>query len=115
MWDHLDADYLARLSARKYVSIYLERQLHLPTHKITNVNDLGLDKASLQLFQDYQRENTPDDTDGLNAFAAGMPGLIPLDDVDDEIDLGGWSLKFGNMFVHLEVGQQRKMTVHYGC
>ncbi|KAL8721528.1 MAG: hypothetical protein Q9225_001827 [Loekoesia sp. 1 TL-2023] len=105
LWDRLDADFLARLSARNYVSMSLERQLRLPPHKLANIDELelGLDQEALLRLQHYQREGTS----GLNesqssALAAGMPGLMSLDGVQNEINLGGWPLKLGNMLLHLE-------------
>lgn len=82
----------------------LERELRLPAHRINDVNELGLDEASLKRLQDYQRQ---EETHLDSALSAAMPGLMSLDEVEDEIDLGRWPLKLGNMLVHLEVSPHK--------
>lgn len=106
-WDPLDADYLSRLSARKYVSLSQERQLNLPPHKLTNVDELGLDSESLRQLQKYQQEAGLCHKSESSAFASRMPGLMSLKEVEDTVDLGKWTLKLGNMFVHLEVSYRK--------
>ncbi|KAL8943370.1 MAG: hypothetical protein Q9211_001009 [Gyalolechia sp. 1 TL-2023] len=101
-WDPLDADYLARLSARKYVSLSLERQLHLPPHKLTDIDKLGLDSEGLLRLREYQQEVAPGGRSQSSALGSRMPGLMSLEEVEGMIDLGKWSLKYGNMLVHLE-------------
>lgn len=108
-WDLLDVDYLNRLSSRKYVSMSLERQLHLPPHKIANVNELGLDEDSLKRLWAYQR-NSGTGRSGDGAHRAGMPGLIPLAVIEDEIDLGRWPIQVGNRLAQMEV---RGPVPHY--
>ncbi|KAL9061978.1 MAG: hypothetical protein Q9206_000164 [Seirophora lacunosa] len=98
-WNLLDADHLARLSARNYVSMFLERQLHLPPHKITKMDELGLDEDSVVRLRDYQKECDPS---WNSAFDAGMPGIMSLDEIREELELGRWIFKCGNMLAHLE-------------
>ncbi|KAI4170367.1 MAG: hypothetical protein LQ343_004989 [Gyalolechia ehrenbergii] len=101
-WDPLDADYLARLSARKYVSLSVERQLHLPPHKLTGIDKLKLDEESFLRLREYQQEFGPDGSTRRGALGSRMPGLMSLEEVEDMIDLGKWTLKYGNMLLHLE-------------
>ncbi|KAL8698381.1 MAG: hypothetical protein Q9224_001875 [Gallowayella concinna] len=107
-WDLLDEDHLARLSARKYVSMSMERHFHLPPNKVTNVKELGLsiDTGDQQLVDqlDYYQEDHRPLTDGLNsALAANMPGLMSFDELQRVIPLGRWKVKLGNQGVfHLE-------------
>ncbi|KAI4119362.1 MAG: hypothetical protein LQ345_000741 [Seirophora villosa] len=98
-WNLLDADHLARLSARNYVSMFLERQLHLPPHKITKMDELRLDEDSVVRLRDYQKECDPH---WNSAFDAGMPGIMSLDEIKEELELGRWIFRCGNMLAHLE-------------
>lgn len=84
----------------------VERQLRLPPRRLANINELGLDEETLLQLQHYQREGTTGfDENQCSALAAGMPGLMRLDEVQNEINLGEWSLKFGSKLVHLKVSK----------
>lgn len=104
-WNLLDADHLARLSARKYVSMFWERQLRLPPHKMTRLDEVGLDKSSLSCLREYQREWDPSRNSALDA---GMPGLMSLDEIGQKLELGKWLFKCGDMLAHLEVSRQSR-------
>ncbi|KAL8944249.1 MAG: hypothetical protein Q9216_000544 [Gyalolechia sp. 2 TL-2023] len=98
-WNLLDADHLARLSARKYVSLSLERQLHLPPRRLTDSDKLGLDSDALLRLREYQREVGPGGKSQSSALGSCMPGLMSLEEVENVIDIGKWPLKYGN-FMH---------------
>ena len=111
-WDRLDADMLDRLSARKYVSMSVERQLRLPHSKVTSIEELGLDSDELIRYHQYQQEQEPFSTqhrrDHTSAFTVGMPGIMSLADVQSEISLEKWMVKIRtNMIVHLDVSGTR--------
>ncbi|KAL8695170.1 MAG: hypothetical protein Q9218_000338 [Villophora microphyllina] len=93
-WNLLDADHLARLSARKYVSMSLERQLRLPPRISSTSDDLGLDSAGLTKLQHYLRPGETSD-----AFGSFMPGIMTLDEVQNEIDLDGWRVKLSDFII----------------
>ncbi|KAL8904597.1 MAG: hypothetical protein Q9207_003152 [Kuettlingeria erythrocarpa] len=97
---YMDADYLDRLSSRNYVSMSLERQLHLPAHKIANIKDLGLEENSLKRLLAYQRDpGTGKVEDG--AHRAGMPGLIPLAVIEEQVDLARWQFQVGDRLARM--------------
>ncbi|KAL8890678.1 MAG: hypothetical protein Q9205_000935 [Flavoplaca limonia] len=105
-WDRLTADVLERLSARKYVSMSVERDLRLPPNKIPSIKELKLDSAELTRFSDYQKERNQvgprHGFDSTSAFDLGMPGIMSLAEVQKEIPLGRWTIKLRSMLVHLE-------------
>ncbi|KAL8630826.1 hypothetical protein Q9189_003495 [Teloschistes chrysophthalmus] len=84
-WNPLDADHLARLSARKYVSMSLERQLRLPPRSLTPADNLGLDDEELTQLRKYLQSG-----EIVGAFGSLMPGLMTLDEVQNEVNLDGW-------------------------
>ncbi|KAL8841617.1 MAG: hypothetical protein Q9170_000831 [Blastenia crenularia] len=100
-WDSLDADYLARLSARKYVSMSRERLLQLPPRRLTEDDELEMNNVISRL-PGYLHASAGDNAMRRSAFGAGMPGLMSLDEVQEKIDLGKWLVNFGKMPVHLE-------------
>ncbi|KAL8656582.1 MAG: hypothetical protein Q9226_002625 [Calogaya cf. arnoldii] len=98
---------LDRLSARKYVSMSVERQLRLPHSKVTSIEELGLDNDELTRYHQYQQEQEQESTrhrrDHTSAFTVGMPGIMSLADVQSKISLGRWMVKIRtNMIVHLD-------------
>ncbi|KAL8672758.1 MAG: hypothetical protein Q9168_002784 [Polycauliona sp. 1 TL-2023] len=107
-WDRLDTDVLSRLSARKYVSMSVERRLRLPPHQISSIEDLGLNQDELTQFHKYQQEEGLSGSrhgggEHTNAFAAKMPGIMSLAEVQSGISLGRWMVKIrDNMLVHLD-------------
>ncbi|KAL8738128.1 MAG: hypothetical protein Q9181_001034 [Wetmoreana brouardii] len=106
-WDKLDADYLARLSVRKYVSMSLERQLRLSPRKLFTADEPQLDHEGLIRLQDYLREGNEGSisqgVDATNAFSACMPGIMTLDEVESKAELGRWRVKISkHTTMHLE-------------
>ncbi|KAI4088385.1 MAG: hypothetical protein L6R37_008210 [Teloschistes peruensis] len=90
-WNPLDADHLARLFARKYVSMSLERQLRLPPRNLTPADDLGLDDEELTQLRRYLQSG-----ETVGAFGSLMPGLMTLDEVQNEVNLNGWKVKLSD-------------------
>ncbi|KAI4260150.1 MAG: hypothetical protein LQ352_000415 [Teloschistes flavicans] len=90
-WNLLDADHLARLSARKYVSMSLERQLRLPPRSLTTADNLGLDDEGLTQLRKYLQ---PGETTG--AFGSCMPGIMTLDEVQNEVNFDEWKVKLSD-------------------
>ncbi|KAL8785382.1 MAG: hypothetical protein Q9213_003388 [Squamulea squamosa] len=105
-WDPLDADFLARLSARRYVSMSMERRLRLPPHQVTNIEELGLNNDELTQYRHYQKEYSATSSNfrdsQISAFTVGMPGVMSLVEVESTIPLGRWVIKIGNRLVHLD-------------
>lgn len=101
-WDLLDADYLNRLSSRNYVSMSLERQLHLPPHKIANIYDLGLEENRLKRLLAYQGDPGTGRVEDC-AHEAGMPGLIPLAVIEEQVDLARWQFQVGDRLARMGV------------
>ncbi|KAL8972714.1 MAG: hypothetical protein Q9183_000399 [Haloplaca sp. 2 TL-2023] len=89
-WSRVDAEFLARLSARHYVSMTIERKLQLPPRKLTDVDKLRMDDEGLRELREYQQQV---EADTESAFASRMPGIMALDELEREIDLGRWRLK----------------------
>ena len=51
----------------------------------------------------------PDHESGTqSAFQAGMPGILPVADLEKAIDIGKWRLRLQNVLVRLEVSQSRR-------
>ncbi|KAL9596162.1 MAG: hypothetical protein Q9219_005982 [cf. Caloplaca sp. 3 TL-2023] len=101
-WDLLDEDYLVRLSARKYVSMSLERQLRLPPARLTDADELSLNSEECSRFRDYQQEEAENRGSRSSAFESRMPGLMSVDEVQYKICLRDWPLRFRNKLVRLE-------------
>lgn len=100
-WNPLDADHLARLFARKYVSMSLERQLRLPPRNLTPADDLGLDDEELTQLRRYLQSG-----ETVGAFGSLMPGLMTLDEVQNEVNLNGWKVKLSDSItVRLDVSE----------
>ena len=110
----MDSDLLQRMSARKYLSMTLERMFHLPVHPGQFLQsdsrtgfsfgpELAMGPEAFGFLLDYVTH--PDDAREPNepcfsAFEAGMPGIIPLKEVK-EVDLGRWKLKVGKVEANL--------------
>ncbi|KAL8863293.1 MAG: hypothetical protein Q9178_000668 [Gyalolechia marmorata] len=106
-WDRLDAEFLTRLSARKYVSMSIERQLRLPPTRMASIEELGLNNDELTRFRHYQKEQHPfgakHNGGYTSAFTVGMPGMMSLAGVESKIPLAKWRVKIrDSLFVHLD-------------
>lgn len=117
-WDLLDSDMFQRMSARRYVSMANERQFNLPvvsntflqSDRVTSSDfsqelELGFD--TFEWLFEYVQVSTPETTESgqtfSSVFEAGTPGVMTLEDVEEDIDLGSWRLKLGDTIVALEV------------
>lgn len=112
----MDSDLFQRMSARKYLSMTVERIYHLPvdpgrflqSDSRTGFNfspELAMGPEVFGFLLDYVTH--PDDARKpiekcFSAFEAGMPGLIPLKEVK-EVDLGRWKLQVGSVRANLRV------------
>ncbi|KAL9586221.1 MAG: hypothetical protein Q9212_001046 [Teloschistes hypoglaucus] len=74
-WNPLDADHLARLSARN----------------LTPADNLGLDDEELTQLRKYLQSG-----ETVGAFGSLMPGLMTLDEVQIEVNLDGWKVKLSD-------------------
>ncbi|KAL8710352.1 MAG: hypothetical protein Q9220_005122 [cf. Caloplaca sp. 1 TL-2023] len=108
-WNVLDEDHLARISARKYVSMSVERQYDLPA---CTAGDAYLGRPDdKELYHYLQASDTTRENHNLvpnSAFAARMPGLMSLDAIRDGNVVDGWRIKLsGGRIVFLKDLKQR--------
>ena len=115
----MDSNLLQRMSARKYLSMTLERTHDLPadpglflqSNSRTSFNfsqEIAMGPEAFGFLLDYVTQ--PDDARKSveacsSAFEAGMPGVTPLKEVK-EVDLGRWKLKLGTVEATLQVRSQ---------
>lgn len=95
----------------------VERQLRLPPHKVTSIEELGLNNDELTRYHQYQQQQNPFGTrhrgENICAFTVGMPGIMSLAQVQSEIPLGRWMVKIRNkVFVHLDVSKAPSVDQH---
>ncbi|KAL8953893.1 MAG: hypothetical protein Q9222_000267 [Ikaeria aurantiellina] len=100
-WNALDEDHLARLSARKYVSMSVECQYSLPARALTNIDDVqveGTDAKRLKYYLQGSDAMCEGDFEAYDsAFAAGMPGIMSLDTLQDGNILDAWRIKIPSL------------------
>lgn len=116
-WDLLDPDLLARLSARKYVSLSRERALRIPAHSpstflqsasLTTSNfssEIAMGPEAFQQANDYvngRSDQPAANQRSLSLFEADMPGVMTAEEVREQIDLGSWKLILGSRATVLE-------------
>ncbi|MCJ1426608.1 Arginyl-tRNA--protein transferase 1 [Sticta canariensis] len=117
-WDVLDSEILQRMSVRKYVAMSRERLFNLPATSnvsISNQASIGelaqrfnLDLESSNSLSEYLKSPVQSSTtvepeiSFESVFEAGMPGVMTLDQVRQEVDLGQWKMKYGNIHCKLE-------------
>lgn len=116
-WDLLDADVLARLSARKYVSLSRERALNIPTHSpftflqsdvLTTSNfsgELAMGPKAFEQANDYVNGEPADSAakkSGPSLFEVNMPGVMTADEVREKINLGSWKIRLDSIVTELE-------------
>ncbi|MCJ1246314.1 Arginyl-tRNA--protein transferase 1 [Trapelia coarctata] len=99
-WDPLDADYLARLSARKYVSLSRERRLGIPAPTVgPDVQDGSKGKSHSE--QGRAQSATADDEDSpatstpSSLFDRNMPGIIAPKQVTAEVPIADVHYRYG--------------------
>lgn len=119
VWDPLDSDLMHRLSARRWVSMAVERALEVPSNSLTvflqsdrattsnfrKELDMGPSKFKLALgyINGQDREQDSEGEKASNVFHAGTPGALSLEELEEKVDLGQWNLKLGQRVVKLEV------------
>ena len=124
-WDPLDEDMRQRLSARRFMSMTLERSLKLPatseetemllhsSEPPTVLNDkLEIGNLRYSKAIDYAQgrdSKSPAHSDVSNVFKAGTPGVMSRAEVEDRVNLGQWRFSVGNQIVRLEVNQYQRI------
>lgn len=112
----MDSDLLQRMSARKYLSMTLERMFHLPadsgwfsqSHQTTGFScspDSAKGPEASKFLLDYiiHPDNAREPVKACcSAFEVGMPGIIPVKEMK-EVDLGCWKLKVADVEATLRV------------
>lgn len=116
-WDLLDSGLLARLSARKYVSLSRERALEIPTHSpstflqsdaLTTSNfssELAMGPEAFKQANNYvngQSEDSAATQTARSLFGVDMPGVMTADEVREKIDLGSWKIALRSTVTELE-------------
>ena len=119
-WDLMDSDMLQRLSARKWISMGLERELRLDpipcsaflqSDRATSTNfheELIMGPIKFRLVFDYfnsQGQGLEDEAvkDAATVFEAGTPGVMTFRELAEEVDLGQWKLLIGGRVVRMNV------------
>lgn len=108
------------MSVRKYVSMSCERQFSLPVTSNVSISNqaiidefaekFNLDPESSKSLSEYlksssqNRSTTEPEKVFESVFEAGMPGVMTLEQVRQEVDLDQWKMKYGKSICRLEVG-----------
>ncbi|KAI4163126.1 MAG: hypothetical protein LQ342_003254 [Letrouitia transgressa] len=104
-WNLFDEDFIKRLSARKYVSMKQERQLNLPAGLLTDIEEAEMESDKREALREYLSEaDAPLEGALGSVFENRMPGVLSLEEVRRDIDLGQWRAKLrGDRIVRLKV------------
>ncbi|KAL9612241.1 MAG: hypothetical protein Q9167_003154 [Letrouitia subvulpina] len=104
-WNLFDEDFIKRLSARKYVSMRQERQLNLPAGPLTDIEEAEMEPVKREALREYLSEANPPVEGALDSvFENRMPGVLSLEEVRRDIDLGQWRAKLrSDRMVRLKV------------
>ena len=109
---------MQRLSARKWVSMGLERALELSAGSLTPFlqseqattsnfqKELDMGPSQFKLALGYigqDQEQGSESKDASDVFQAGTPGVMSLEELEEKVDLGQWGLKLGQRLVKMEV------------
>ena len=110
---------LARLSARKYVSLSRDRRLgitavsdstdflqsnHRASSRFTEELNLGLEKFKSDLsYVDDEGADPKNKHQHCSLFELDMPGVMTLEEVEAKVDLSTWKLKLGSLVLSLDV------------
>ena len=108
---------MQRMSNRKYLSMSIERQYNLPVDPSAFLQsdsrtssdfgrELAMGAEAFEFLLGYLTH--PNDArepaeSFSSAFEAGTPGIMLLEEVEQEVDLGRWQLRLRGMEVFLEV------------
>ena len=110
---------MQRLSARKWVSMALERVLEVSPDSLTTLlqserattssfqKELDMGPTQFKLALNYivgqDQEQVSEDQDASDVFQACTPGVLSLEELEESVDLGQWGLKLGQRVVKMEV------------
>lgn len=117
-WDLLDTELLQRLSARKFVSLSLDRRLRIPASAealfqflqfATQTNPqllepLEVGNLKYKTALDYLKPEI--DQEGKpfkGVFDSGMPGAMSVEELMEESDLRSWLIQVGDQVTLMEV------------
>ena len=126
-WGPLDKDYLARLSARRYVSNSRDRRLGILASTNSSKDDetSGKNDAAPELELEPSAGRLPDDVDYLNgdnhgavseydkasAFRNNMPGVMTVAQVEEQVSLEDLEIQVGSMRLNLAVSDNPHLSV----
>ncbi|KAF6221369.1 hypothetical protein HO133_002224 [Letharia lupina] len=118
VWDPLDSEMMQRLSTRKWVSMAAERVLEVSSNSLTIFlqsdrtttssfrKELNMGPSKFKFALEYiNGQDQKQDSEGeevSNVFHAGTPGALSLEELDEKVDLGQWSLKLGQRLLKLK-------------
>lgn len=118
VWDTLDSDMMQRLSARKWVSMAIERALEVSSNSLTVFlqsdrattssfrKELNMGPNEFKLAFSYingqDQEQDSEGKEASNVFHAGTPGALSLEELGAKVELGQWKIKLGQRLVKLE-------------
>lgn len=110
---------MQRLSTRKWVSMAAERVLEVSSNSLTIFlqsdrtttssfrKELNMGPSKFKFALEYiNGQDQKQDSEGeevSNVFHAGTPGALSLEELDEKVDLGQWSLKLGQRLLKLKV------------
>ena len=113
------------MTVRKYVSMAYERKYNLPALPSESFQS-GIVDAPTHTGQQSSMNIAQKDLDNLigyinassapeanprrpyrSVFEANTPGVMSVEEVERDIDLGSWKLKFGDELVMLRVSSMR--------
>ena len=112
-----------RLSARRFVSMEIERALGLPASSEHLEETLNIPSIASRLDReieignvkydkalDYVKQQDPRTSNinsGSTVFEAGMPGVMPLSELGEKVDLGSWKLAVKDRVYEVQVRAYR--------
>ena len=117
-----------RLSARRFVSMEIEKALELPASSEELDKTLDLPSIASRLDQrleignvkydkalDYVKQQDPrmsDINSSSTVFEAGTPGVMPLSELEEKIDLGIWKLAVKDRVYEVQVSAYRILDAY---
>ena len=119
---------MQRLSARKWVSMAVERVLEVASDSLTTFLQsdrtttsnfgkeltMGLSKFKLALeyMNGWDQEQDTEGKEAQDVFQAGTPGALSLAELEEHVDLGQWNIKLGQRLVKLEVKERHTSVLN---
>lgn len=94
-----------------------ERQLNLPAGLLTDIEEAEMESDKREALREYLSEaDAPLEGALGSVFENRMPGVLSLEEVRRDIDLGQWRAKLrGDRIVRLKVVVQIFFTSHRIC